>query len=83
MSTVGLFIAGAAVTMIVATALGLLVWAAILDGREQQEREAAEKLEPRPGPSGTKLEPVAGSRVLEGRVSNGGGVPIRLVEDRR
>jgi hypothetical protein len=48
MSTVGLFIAGAAVTMIVATALGLLVWAAILDGREQRERDAAERPEPRP-----------------------------------
>jgi hypothetical protein len=40
MNHVGLFVAGAAVTLIVAAALTLLVWGAILDGREEARQRA-------------------------------------------
>lgn len=38
MSGAGLFVIGVLVTLIVATALGLLVYAAILDGRDETAR---------------------------------------------
>jgi hypothetical protein len=41
-SAVGLFAMGAVVTLIVCTALGLLVYGAILDGRYAAERNADE-----------------------------------------
>jgi hypothetical protein len=44
MSTVGLFVMGVVVTLIVVAALSLLVLGAILDGRENARRKAAERL---------------------------------------
>ena len=49
MSSIGLFIVGAIVTLIVAAAMGLLVWGAILDGRYEREQRL-EHDEPKPGP---------------------------------
>lgn len=40
MSSVGIFVAGLIVSMLVAFALGGLIWGAIQDGRTQQEFEA-------------------------------------------
>ena len=40
MSNIGLFAAGAVVTLIVAAALALLFWGAILDGRYDDEQRA-------------------------------------------
>ena len=42
MNTVGLFAVGVVVTLIVAAALGLLVYGAILDGRYAAEHKADE-----------------------------------------
>ena len=42
MNTVGLFAVGVVVTLIVAAALGLLVYGAILDGRYAAEHDAGE-----------------------------------------
>ncbi|MGE5275166.1 MAG: hypothetical protein ACM3QU_15565 [Verrucomicrobiota bacterium] len=42
MSAVGLFAIGAAVTLIVAFALGLCIWGAILDGRDERQRRLDE-----------------------------------------
>jgi hypothetical protein len=42
MSTVGLFLVGTFVTLIVVASLALLVWGAILDGRDEHTRKAAE-----------------------------------------
>ncbi len=42
MSALGLFALGAVVTVIVSAALTLLIWGAILDGREEQERRETE-----------------------------------------
>ena len=36
MSTLGIFIAGVAVTLVVGTALALVAWAAVQDGKTQQ-----------------------------------------------
>lgn len=41
MSTPGLFVVGVLVTLIVAAALALLIYAAVLDGREDAARRAA------------------------------------------
>lgn len=49
MNTPGLFIMGAVVTLIVAGALALLVYGAILDGRDIREEELSEADRP-PGP---------------------------------
>ncbi len=51
MSTLGLFAMGLLVTLIVGTALGLLVYGAILDGRDetQLKAERARQLEARQG----------------------------------
>jgi hypothetical protein len=40
MNDPGLFLAGVAVTLIVTSALALLVWGAILDGREEAHQRA-------------------------------------------
>lgn len=48
MSNVGLFAIGSLVTLLVAGSMALLVWAAILDGRYQNERQAAEQDAPGP-----------------------------------
>ena len=42
MSTGWLFVMGALVTVIVAIGIGLPIYGAILDGRDQAERESAE-----------------------------------------
>jgi hypothetical protein len=42
MSTVGLFVMGTLVTVIVLIGLSLPIYGAILDGRDQTERDAAE-----------------------------------------
>ncbi len=42
MSNIGLFALGAAVTLLVASSVALLVWGAILDGRDETERRAAD-----------------------------------------
>jgi hypothetical protein len=42
MSTVGLFLMGVVVSLITIAALGLLVYAAILDGRYDREQSAAQ-----------------------------------------
>lgn len=39
MSTLGLFIVGAVVTLVVFSALAILVYGAILDGRDQREQD--------------------------------------------
>ena len=51
MNTPGLFIMGAIVTLIVVAALSLLVYGAILDGRDvrEGEAEAAERNDPAGG----------------------------------
>ena len=41
MSTIGLFAAGVVVSALVASALALLFWAAIMDGRYADEQRAA------------------------------------------
>ncbi len=43
MSTVGLFAMGVVVTLIVAAALGLLVYGAVLDGRYAKEQTVEEE----------------------------------------
>jgi len=40
MSTAGLFTVGLLVTLIVAAAMTLLVWGAVMDGREEDRRRA-------------------------------------------
>jgi len=40
MSNAGLFIVGLLVTLIVAAAMTLLVWGAVMDGREEDRRRA-------------------------------------------
>ena len=44
MSTPGLFVVGVLVTLIVVAALALLVYAAVLDGRDDAARKAAPEL---------------------------------------
>ena len=57
MSHVGLFLVGTAVTLITVAALALLVWGAILDGRDQARvRELAAR------------QPAGGSRPVPVRV---------------
>lgn len=43
MSTLGLFIVGTLVTLLVTASMGLLVWGAILDGRDEKARREAER----------------------------------------
>ncbi len=42
MSNIALFAVGCVVTLLVAAAIALLVWGAILDGRYNHEQQAAE-----------------------------------------
>lgn len=42
MSNLGLFIVGTLVTLLVASSIAILVWGAILDGRDENERRAAD-----------------------------------------
>ena len=44
MSTAGLFVVGVLVTLIVVAALALLIYAAVLDGRDDAARKAAPQL---------------------------------------
>ncbi len=48
MSAVGLFAIGVVVTLIVGAALGLLVYGAILESRDEAERKADDALHPSP-----------------------------------
>lgn len=49
MSNVGLFIVGTLVTLLVVSSIAILVWGAILDGRDETERRAADpSLQPLP-----------------------------------
>lgn len=57
MNHVGLFLAGVGVTLIVASALALLVWGAILDGREEARQRALRR-------NRSHVSPIDG-RVLE------------------
>ena len=43
MSNLGLFIVGTLVTLLVASSIAILVWGAILDGRDETERRAADQ----------------------------------------
>ncbi len=43
MSNIGLFVVGGFVTLLVVAAMALLVWGAILDGRYENERRAADE----------------------------------------
>lgn len=42
MSNVGLFVLGTLVTLLVAASMALLVWGAVLDGRDEEAGHAAE-----------------------------------------
>lgn len=43
MSNIGLFAIGCVVTLLVAASMALLIWGAILDGRYENDRRAAEE----------------------------------------
>jgi hypothetical protein len=43
MSNIGLFAIGGVVSLLVAASMALLIWGAILDGRYENERRAAEE----------------------------------------
>ncbi len=60
MSNIGLFAVGAAVTLLVASSVALLVWGAILDGRDETERRAADS-----GPSPKLLSEQQALRVVD------------------
>lgn len=62
MSNVALFALGTAVTLLVISALGLLVWGAILDGRDEQERRRAASA---PAPGRAEAEPVEAIGVVD------------------
>ena len=55
MSTPGLFVVGVLVTVIVVAALALLMYAAVLDGRDDAARKAAPELPPIPETERDKL----------------------------
>ncbi len=62
MSGPGLFVVGLLVTLIVAAALALLLYAAVLDGREANTRPTAvEPLEPAAVPDALALATVGGA----------------------
>ena len=48
MSTIGLFAIGTVVTLIAAFALGLCLWGAVLDGRDEHDRRTADEGERNP-----------------------------------
>ena len=43
MSNLGLFVVGTLVTLLVAASMALLIWGAVLDGRDEKARLAAER----------------------------------------
>ena len=43
MSTLGLFVAGTFVTLIVTASMALLIWGAVLDGRDEHARLEADR----------------------------------------
>jgi hypothetical protein len=43
MSTLGLFVAGTLVTLLVTASMALLIWGAVLDGRDEHGRLEAER----------------------------------------
>lgn len=43
MSNLGLFVVGTLVTLLVAASMALLIWGAVLDGRDEEARRAAER----------------------------------------
>jgi hypothetical protein len=53
MNQLGIFLAGVAVTLIVTSALALLVWGAILDGREEARQRALRR-------NGSNVSPIDG-----------------------
>jgi hypothetical protein len=55
MSSPGLSVVGALVTLLVVAALALLIYAAVLDGRENAARQAAPQLPPIPETERDKL----------------------------
>jgi hypothetical protein len=55
MSTPGLFVVGVLVTLIVVAALALLMYAAVLDGRDDAARKAAPELPRNPETERDKL----------------------------
>lgn len=61
MSNVGLFAVGLLVTLLVASSLALLVWGAILDGRDERERRAAADGGPTGGTALSKPEGTVGA----------------------
>ena len=79
MSAAGLFIVGVLVTLIVAAAMALLLYAAILDGRDAAARRAADR-EPLPPPSAVSIlqtARAAGSLDTPGRGNRPGGLERR------
>ena len=58
MNHVGIFIAGTLVTIAVTSALALLVWGAILDGRDEAQRRELERERQRVRPF-SGLEPTS------------------------
>jgi hypothetical protein len=73
MESIGIFIAGSLVTLIVATGLVLLLWAAVEDGRVQHAHETESAAHPdRPADvahmdGGGKLEPVSAAAETDSR----------------
>ncbi len=43
MSNLGLFVVGTLVTLLVAASMALLIWGAVLDGRDENARRADER----------------------------------------
>ena len=43
MSNLGLFVIGTLVTLLVAASMALLIWGAVLDGRDEEASRAAER----------------------------------------
>jgi hypothetical protein len=74
MSATGLFIIGVLVTVIVAAAMALLVYAAILDGRDAAARKAADR---EPSVAGDGAIGIDGALPLSGDLeASNGGIPV-------
>jgi hypothetical protein len=76
MSDPGLFVVGALVTLLVAAALSLLIYAAILDGRREtaERRSAGQSPSPTNRGEGSQASAAAGGRSTRGA---GGSAPRR------